>query len=275
MARAGAALLLFVLLLSGPEARAVVQGHSSSLHHFTVRLVGGAYCTGVVIGRRLVATAAHCGRGVSVALGGRSYSVAGASRSAILDDGRKVEVSGDAAILRLARDLPNVSPATVGPGRGDSFTIAGYGTTSERGGGLFGRLHEAWLVAAEPFALVDPERAGPLSPSACFGDSGGPVLRGGELVGIITRAAHPWPHIACGHLTRWAPITVSGEAATPVQVATVATYTGHRPQRSTNRPRITRGVEVGDQARPGWHPGRTSIPSAGRPRKLQRRHRAE
>ncbi len=70
MARFGAALLLFVsfvLLLTAPrEASAVVQGHPSSLHHFTVRLVGGAYCTGVVIGRRLVATAAHCGRGVSV-----------------------------------------------------------------------------------------------------------------------------------------------------------------------------------------------------------------
>ncbi len=80
MARFGAALLLFVLsvlLLTAPrEASAVVQGHPSSLHHFTVRLVGGAYCTGVVIARRLVATAAHCGRGVSVAFAGRYYSIA-------------------------------------------------------------------------------------------------------------------------------------------------------------------------------------------------------
>ena len=126
MARFGAGLLLFVVLLTAPrEASAVVQGHPSSLHHFTVRLVGGAYCTGVVIGRRLVATAAHCGRGVSVVFAGGYYSVAGVSKSAILDDGRKVEVAGDAAILRLTRDLTKVTPVPVGPGRGDNFTIAG------------------------------------------------------------------------------------------------------------------------------------------------------
>jgi hypothetical protein len=38
------------------------------------------------------------------------------------------------------------------------------------------------------------------------------VLRGGELVGIITRAAHPSPRIACGDYTRWAPIRVTGPA---------------------------------------------------------------
>ncbi len=182
------------------------------------------------------------------------------SKSAILDDGRKVEVSGDAAILRLTRDLPNVSPAPVGPGQGDSFTIAGYGSTNERGGGVFGRLHEAWLVAAEPFALVHPERAGPLSASACFGDSGGPVLRGGELVGIVTRAAHPWPHIACGHLTRWVPITVSGEAATPMQSASVAVQ-AELPRVRISKRRAPRGVEVSDVSRP-W--GQYEVPATPR-----------
>ena len=251
MARFGAALLLFFVVLStsAREAGAVVQGHPSSLHHFTVRLVGGAYCTGVVIGRRLVVTAAHCGRGVSIAFAGRFYSVAGASKSAILDDGRNAAVAGDAVILRLTRDLPNVSPAPIGRGQGDSFTIAGYGTTNERGGGVFGRLHEAWLVAAEPFALVHPERAGPLSASACFGDSGAPVLRGGELVGIVTRAAHPWPHIACGHLTRWVPISISGETATPVVLASVAVQADFKRVRTSKR-RAPRGVEVSDLSPP-------------------------
>jgi hypothetical protein len=48
--------------------------------------------------------------------------------------------------------------------------------------------------------------------SACFGDSGGPVMRGGALVGVITRANYPGKRIACGYYTRWAPITVSGQA---------------------------------------------------------------
>ena len=65
------------------------------------------------------------------------------------------------------------------------------------------------LVAEGPNTLVDPNRAGSIGASACFGDSGGPVLRGGMLVGIITRATHPSPHLACGHLTRWVAVTVS------------------------------------------------------------------
>ena len=100
----------------------------------------------------------------------------------------------------------------VGAGSGDTFTIAGYGTTDERAAGAFGALHEASLVAAPGRQLVDPRRAGTISASACFGDSGGPVLRGGELVGIITRANYPNKRIACGYYTRWAPVSVSGQA---------------------------------------------------------------
>ena len=83
----------------------------------------------------------------------------------------------------------------------------------ERERGAFGALHEARLVPAGARALVDPNRSGSIGASACFGDSGGPVMRGGMLVGVITRAAHPSPRIACGNLTRWAPITAKTESA--------------------------------------------------------------
>ena len=211
--RATALIAFTAALLAAPPAFAVVQGTSSTLGSYTVRLVGAYYCSGVVIARRAVVTAAHCGRGMRVLAGGRSYGVASVSRSAVLDDGRRVEVKGDAAILHLASPLPAlVAAAPVGEGTGDSFTIAGYGTTDERWRGSFGRLHEAHLVNAGDNVLVDPTRSGNISASACFGDSGGPVLRGGELVGIITRAAHPSPRIACGDYTRWAPIRVTGTA---------------------------------------------------------------
>jgi hypothetical protein len=208
--RATAFIALTAAVLAARPALAVVQGTSSSLS-YTVRLVGAYYCSGVVIARRAVVTAAHCGRGMRVLAGGRSYGIASVSRSAVLDDGRRVEVKGDAAILHLTSPLAeSVAAAPVGEGSGDSFTIAGYGTTDERWRGSFGRLHEAHLVNAGDNVLVDPHRSGNISASACFGDSGGPVLRGGELVGIITRAAHPAPRIACGDYTRWAPIRVTG-----------------------------------------------------------------
>jgi Trypsin len=193
-----------VMLAAAPPAGAVVKGiRSHSLTAYTVRLVGDGYCSGVVIAPRLVVTARHCAYGMSVLAAHRYYRVAKVSRDGVLDDGRRVHVSGDASILHLSKPLPEtIAAVPVGDGDGDNFIIAGYG-----GSGI---LHQANLVAAGPYALVDPGRDGAISASACFGDSGGPVLRGGVLVGVITRAAHPSPRRACGDLTRWAPISVSG-----------------------------------------------------------------
>ena len=219
----GVPLFAFVLAASAStQANAVVKGSPSSVNRHTVRIVGGAYCSGVAIARKAVATARHCGSRISVVAAGQYIGVASIGRSIVLDDGRHASVSGDAVILRLTRPLPAaIEPAIIGDGEGDNFTISGYGTTDESWRGSFGKLHEAHLVAAEPLALIDPKRAGSISASACFGDSGGPVLRGNVLVGIITRAAHPHPRIACGHLTRWAPILASGEAA-EITTASVA-----------------------------------------------------
>ncbi len=205
-------LLASAMSFAATPAQAVIQGTSSSHGSYTVRLVGPFYCSGVAVARRVVITAAHCAnRGMRIYGGGGSAGIARVSRSAVLDDGRRISVSGDAAILTLTTPLSG-GIAPVGDGDGERFVIAGYGTPDERHRLSFGTLREATLVAAEPRALVDPNRSGSISASACFGDSGGPVLRGGMLVGIVTRAAHPSPRIACGHLTRWAPVTVSGEA---------------------------------------------------------------
>ena len=203
--------LLLLLLLTTPSAHGVVKGSASAHGRFTVRLLGGGrYCSGVVIARNAVATAGHCARGMRVIAAGRSFGIAGISLSTVLDDGRRATVSGDAAILRLAAPLPaEFDVAPIGDGSGDSYTIAGYGTTDERWRDPFGALHEATLVAHGPGELVDPNRTGPIGASACFGDSGGPVLRGGMLVGIVTRATYPSSRLACGHLTRWEPLTVS------------------------------------------------------------------
>ena len=211
-ARAGElAIFLTGLMVAGVSpADAIVKGTETSLGRHTVRLVGNGYCTGVAISRRLVATAAHCAEGMRVVAGGLSFRVTAITQSATLDDGRKVSVSGDASILKLGAPLPaSIDPVPVGDGDGDSFTVAGYGTVDERRGAAFGALHEAKLISASAYALVDPTRSS-VGASACFGDSGGPVLRGGVLVGVITRAANPSPRIACGKFTRWAPIKAAG-----------------------------------------------------------------
>jgi secreted trypsin-like serine protease len=210
------------------------MGSSSSLGSYTVRLVGPFNCSGVAIARRYVATAAHCAnRRIRVMGGGGSIAIAGVSQSVVLDDGRRVAVAGDAAILKLASPLPTgVSAPPIGGGEGPTFTIAGYGTTDERARGAFGSLHQANLVAAGSRALVDPNRSGTIGASACFGDSGGPVMRGGVLVGIITRANYPRKSIACGFYTRWAPVKVYGTASALSATEQEADNGAPRPQKS-------------------------------------------
>jgi hypothetical protein len=205
--------LLASCLFAAP-AHAVIKGNASSHGSYTVRLLGkGTYCSGVVIARNAIITAAHCGRTIPF-VAGRSRAVAGISRSTVLDDGRRLSAAGDAVVIRLASPLPpEVAAAPIGEGSGESYTIVGYGTTDERWRDPVGSLHEATLVAESPGALVDPSRTGSIGASACFGDSGGPVLRGGMLVGVVTRASHPSPHLVCGHRTHWAPVTVSDSIA--------------------------------------------------------------
>ena len=230
---------VFGLLVAAP-ADAVVLGNLPSLGSFTVRVVGRDHCSGVVITRRAVATASHCARrGARVITGSGSVRVIGASRSVRLDDGRRVHASGDAVILRLASPLPpGISAAPIGRGVGDDFVIAGYGTTDEHSGGAFGALHQASLVRARGRALGDPNRAGGMGASACFGESGGPVLRDGALVGVITRASYPHKRIACGYYTRWAPITVYGRARTVLNDYDGASTSAH--DRRTHRKHVRR-----------------------------------
>ena len=201
-------------LIAASPALAMINGSPSGLAGHTVRILsvaGTAVCTGVAIGPRHVVTARHCyGGSRSVAAAGKRIRIAGAGASAA-----GVSVRGDAIVLTLAEPLPQeITPLAVGPGEGP-FIAAGYGTSVEAQRNLGAMLQEATLVPAQGNTLVDPSRNGSISASACYGDSGGPVVRRGVtgyvLVGIITRASHPSPKLVCGHLTHYAPLYGSGQ----------------------------------------------------------------
>ncbi len=235
-----AALFAAFSLYTG-EASAIIQGVSTNLDRHMVRVHGGRgiQCSGVAIDRNAVITAAHCGAG-SVSAGGQYIGVVSHARGTVkLDNGESVTVVGDSVVVKLRSPLPaSIIPLPVGIADNDApFVIAGYGTPSESTRAL-GTLREATLIDSkvERHMLVDPKRSGALSASACFGDSGGPVLQraaGGYIVvGVITRANYPNRPIACGFYTRYAPV-VSGGVAVATQTVPPAPTPAATPSQTT------------------------------------------
>jgi len=215
------------------SAQAIVFGNASSLGVHVIRVVGGSgqFCSGTVIDKHHVVTAGHCGA-AGVIVEGKYIGAASRTQTSKLSDGRVISVHGDAAILNFRHPLPPAAvPIAIGvQGTDGAFKIAGFGTTNERRWSL-GKLHEADVVVHSPFRLVAPDRMSDLSASACFGDSGGAVLRNGALVGVITRASHPHPVIACGHLTHYAPVVVTPIAEPLPQGGTEVSAAPRNPQR--------------------------------------------
>lgn len=205
--------LLLCCVVFSSAAQAIVQGTPSTLIMHMVRVAGpgGALmCSGTVIDPLHVVTAAHCGPSAVVDRG-KWFGVVKRAQAAKLKDGRTISVTGDALILTLRHPLPStVIPIDIGiQGTDGEFVIAGFGAIREANRGWLGPLHQATVVVHEPFRLVAPDRMSDITASACFGDSGGAVLRNGALVGVITRASHPHPVIACGHLTHYAPVVAT------------------------------------------------------------------
>ncbi len=206
---------------AAPPAAAIVGGQPAggTLAAQTVMIVStrGAVCTGVVLSASVVLTAAHCVQPKA------DYAVAviepegprilPASRVALHpgfdpDSFSTRRPTPDLALMQLAGPLPprfvparlSADPAL--PARGTGFTLAGFGVVRDGDGTSAGtlRLVNLPMVGTTGGIMIRLSRAAAAA-GGCTGDSGGPALADGVVVGIIGWSTAAGGARGCGGVT--------------------------------------------------------------------------
>src|SRR5215210_4443691 len=226
------------LLLATVSAHAVTRGtvvrNPNGIRQSVVRIESsrGELCSGTLIAPNLVLTAAHClqqraaYRVVAVDRAFRQravMAVAGTLHPAFVPGTTpRTQPGVDLALLKLAQplrgDFAPLNPraaAQVGPGQ--PVELAGFGAVDETAFGTARVLRQTQLVslgtlqvANRVLVVADPQRlAARTGAGACRGDSGGPILQDGRLVGVVSWSAGALRsriRTACGGFTAVTPV---------------------------------------------------------------------
>ncbi|WP_416974425.1 trypsin-like serine protease [Streptomyces sp. 4F14] len=204
---------LAAALVAGPVAVCAAAPASAvtgtpatgTTYAYTAQLVVGDYargCSGVLVDTEWLLTAASCfaadpASSLTVPAGKPAQkTVATIGRTDLSGtDGAVREVveivprtDRDVVLARLNKPVAGVTPAVVSataPAAGEQLTFAGYGRTKTEWVPL--KLHTGALTV-DAASAGSATVTGVSGAAACQGDTGGPVVRGGQLVGLNSRS---------------------------------------------------------------------------------------
>ncbi|MFI5015740.1 MAG: S1 family peptidase [Hyphomicrobiales bacterium] len=242
----GALAMAFALVFQAAPARAIVGGEeassSSNARRYTVIVQSqkGELCSGAVIARDLVLTAAHCVTqktkyrvisfdrnfvptviGVASAARNPAFKIQGRPDKQTGLDIAILELSeplgGDIKPLAISSDLAVLSPSSEVTVSG--FGLSRYGDRASAGKLRFARLRVAGIanIGVPSLALTadgTPEGRGR---SACLGDSGGPIVVENYfqsvLVGLVSLADAERGKVPCAGVTFATPVALPEEVS--------------------------------------------------------------